>query len=325
MVRYSFPFSFASKTHGDDIAESWGSSNDAQLVWETADANANALILKLPAGGAVDVPVFAIGDDTILNKDLGLFNGITAPTFAVLSDDATKFISLSTTNTIASLSSSSGTSLKLAPGDGIVFLQDDYQYRFGTSGDAVLIWETADANAHTFLLALPGADGTNVPVFAIGNKTAPDVINADLGFFNGITQPTFAWLDTTNTHYARANCDGNTLVFNTNGFGYKFDRRIQEKKGSDIASANDITLGADGNFFDITGTTQINTISASNWQAGSVVILQFDGSVTVKHATAGAGAQMLLSGSADFSATADDTLMLVYDGATWREISRTVI
>jgi hypothetical protein len=95
-------------------------------------------------------------------------------------------------------------------------------------------------------------------------------------------------------------------------------------KGSDVPSANNISLAA-ANYFVVTGTTQVNTISATNWTAGSCVVLQFSGSLTVKNATAGTGAQLKLSGSADFSATADDTLQLCYDGTTWREVSRTVI
>ena len=95
-------------------------------------------------------------------------------------------------------------------------------------------------------------------------------------------------------------------------------------KGADVASAGDITLGA-GNYFVITGTTTINTISATSWTAGTCVILQFSGSVTVKNATAGAGAQLKLAGSADFSATADDTLTACYDGTFWRETARTAI
>ena len=101
--------------------------------------------------------------------------------------------------------------------------------------------------------------------------------------------------------------------------------RFQYAKGGDIASATEITLGTDGNYFDITGTTQIDNIDEAGWQAGSVVVLQFDASVTVKHNTSGTGAVILLSGAGDFSATVDDTLQLVYDGVTFREISRTVI
>ena len=81
------------------------------------------------------------------------------------------------------------------------------------------------------------------------------------------------------------------------------------------------------NVFHITGTTTINAITIANWQAGSEVVLIFDGSVTVKHNTAGGAgtAVMLLSAAGDFSATANDVLTLVYDGTSWFEKCRTVI
>lgn len=101
--------------------------------------------------------------------------------------------------------------------------------------------------------------------------------------------------------------------------------RILGAQGADIASANDITLGNDGNYFDITGAVQIETISATGWTAGAIIVLQFDANPVVKHNTAGAGAVLLLSGAGDFNATAGDTLTLVYDGTAWREVSRTVI
>jgi hypothetical protein len=104
--------------------------------------------------------------------------------------------------------------------------------------------------------------------------------------------------------------------------------RLQCAKGSDVASAGTLTLGAGGNSFDITGTTTINYITTTGWQTGSFVILQFDASVTVAHNTGsvpGSTAALLLSGAANFSATAGDTLMLWYDGTNWREVSRTVI
>lgn len=100
--------------------------------------------------------------------------------------------------------------------------------------------------------------------------------------------------------------------------------RLRGVKGSDVASANDITLGS-GNAFDITGTTQVNTIITTNWTNGSVVVLQFDGSVTVAHNTAGAGGVILLAGAVNFSATAGDTLTLMLHEGSWREIARTVI
>lgn len=103
--------------------------------------------------------------------------------------------------------------------------------------------------------------------------------------------------------------------------------RLLKTKGADAASGSTVTLG-DGNYFDITGTTAIDYITTTGWTAGSTVILQFDGSVTVNHNTGSVPANtaaILLAGAANFGATANDVLMLVYDGVTWREVSRTVI
>ena len=68
--------------------------------WETADANANALILALPEGGGTDVPVFLIGDATLLNLDLGLYDGFTEPTLGFVDDagSASWFISINSSD-----------------------------------------------------------------------------------------------------------------------------------------------------------------------------------------------------------------------------------
>lgn len=55
---------------------------NVELQWDTTDANANALILQLPAGGSVDVPVIAIGQ-SIESVDLGLYNGVVDPRVAI--------------------------------------------------------------------------------------------------------------------------------------------------------------------------------------------------------------------------------------------------
>jgi len=110
--------------------------------------------------------------------------------------------------------------------------------------------------------------------------------------------------------------------------GLLLRNRLQGRKGADVASADTIILGNDGNYFDITGTTQINHISNSGWQSGSIVMLQFDASVTVAHnagSETGSEASILLSGAGNLSATANDTLTLVYDGTTFREVARTII
>src|SRR3990167_8231161 len=89
--------------------------------------------------------------------------------------------------------------------------------------------------------------------------------------------------------------------------GLLLRNRLQGHKGADVASADVLILGTDGNYFDVTGTTTINHIDTRGWQAGSIVVLQFDGSVTVTHnagSDTGSEASILLSGAGNFSATA---------------------
>lgn len=107
----------------------------------------------------------------------------------------------------------------------------------------------------------------------------------------------------------------------------RFDDRILGFQGSDVASGTTITLSK-GNYFDVTGTTTINHISTSGWTVGSFVVLQFDASVTVTHdgASPPAGTVPIkLAAAGNFGATANDTLMLVYDGTYFREVARTAI
>ena len=69
-------------TAPDDILLAVGGANDARLSWDTTDANANEMLIQLPAGGATNVPVIAIGQ-SIESVDLGLYNGVVDPRIAV--------------------------------------------------------------------------------------------------------------------------------------------------------------------------------------------------------------------------------------------------
>lgn len=100
--------------------------------------------------------------------------------------------------------------------------------------------------------------------------------------------------------------------------------RFEEYMGAAVASANDLTVGTDGNVFSITGAVQINAITTANWQAGSTIKLIFVSTPTVKHNTAGGAgtAPILLAGNTDYAVSAGDALSLVYDGTNWHEIGR---
>ena len=86
-------------------------------------------------------------------------------------------------------------------------------------------------------------------------------------------------------------------------------------KGSDVASTNNMTLGA-GNWFDITGTTQINTITSIG--IGTMILLQFDGALVLNHNTN----DLVLPGGVDITTQAGDIAMFYeYATADWRLIS----
>lgn len=86
--------------------------------------------------------------------------------------------------------------------------------------------------------------------------------------------------------------------------------------GSAVASASAMPLPT-GNVFHVTGTTNITSITSTNFGAGVVVTLIFDGVLTFTD-----GNNLKLAG--DFVTTADDTITLVYDGTNWYEMCRSV-
>lgn len=88
-------------------------------------------------------------------------------------------------------------------------------------------------------------------------------------------------------------------------------------KGADVASsAGTITLGDDGNFFDITGTSAITSITAKS--AGTIVFLQFDSTASLVD-----GSNLILNGN--FSGAAESTITLISDGTNWYEVGRSPV
>jgi hypothetical protein len=106
---------------------------------------------------------------------------------------------------------------------------------------------------------------------------------------------------------------------------------VVEKQGADVASvAGAITLGVDGNAFEITGTNAITLIANTNFQNGHVVTLLFTSTATLTDGTANSGSNigMELAGNTNFvaSAGATVTLRLMELGGTqrWYEVARSV-
>lgn len=92
---------------------------------------------------------------------------------------------------------------------------------------------------------------------------------------------------------------------------------VEWGKGADIASASALSLGTDGNFFDVTGTTTITSISTK--PAGTVIYLQFDGALTLtQNATS-----LILLGATNYATGAGDVFAFISEGGgNWRELWR---
>lgn len=93
-----------------------------------------------------------------------------------------------------------------------------------------------------------------------------------------------------------------------------FNNTITFSKGADIASASALTLGTDGNYFDVTGTTTITSISSAG--VGSVIKLHFDGALTLTHH---ATDLYLTANGEDITTVAgDEAEFIEYASGDWR-------
>lgn len=122
-----------------------------------------------------------------------------------------------------------------------------------------------------------------------------------------------------------------TDALNISGSLSMISGRHKTAQGADVASAaGAITLGSDGNVFEITGTNSITAIVNTSWQNGATITLLFTSTATLADGTANSGTSIgfELAGNTDFTATADDVITLVLSeiGGTqrWREVSRSV-
>jgi hypothetical protein len=89
------------------------------------------------------------------------------------------------------------------------------------------------------------------------------------------------------------------------------NQTLKTKLGSDVASANDMTLG-DGNLFDITGVTTINTIATKG--IGTIITLQFDGILQLTHS-----ADLFLPTATNVTTAAGDIATFYeYASGDWR-------
>jgi hypothetical protein len=105
--------------------------------------------------------------------------------------------------------------------------------------------------------------------------------------------------------------------------------QTQGSQGADVVSATNISAAS--NYQQVTGTMDINDINSTGWTAGSVIILQFAGGLSLLSQGDGAAAavapqaNIVLAGDSDLVVTAGSVVTLVYDGTVWREVSNMII
>ena len=134
--------------------------------WEVADANANYWAFDLPVGGDINVPVVGFGI-ALDGVDLGLFDGITQTTVAVIDADRDSFIALDFSGDDASRIRSN-TTINVVPTGALSVGSDgsgnDVIFYSGTSGDN-LTWDSSEE-----VLQITGTNG----------QTSLDVLDGDV-------------------------------------------------------------------------------------------------------------------------------------------------
>jgi len=94
--------------------------------------------------------------------------------------------------------------------------------------------------------------------------------------------------------------------------GVSIASTLKMTKGGDIASASPLVIDVDGNYFDVTGTTNF---AAMTVEAGNFFMLQFDGALTITH-----GSGIELPGAANLTTAAGDRLICYATAANTVEV-----
>jgi len=94
--------------------------------------------------------------------------------------------------------------------------------------------------------------------------------------------------------------------------GVSIASTLKMTKGGDISSASPLVIDTDGNYFDVTGTTNF---SAMTVEAGNFFMLQFDGALTITH-----GSGIELPGAANLTTATGDRLICYATAADTVEV-----
>lgn len=160
------------------------------------------------------------------------------------------------------------------------------------------------------------ANATTTPTFAPNGLTARTIVKVGgtavaAGDIKADGHELLLRYDLANTRWELLNPASASLSANT------FTGIQRWAKGADVASANALTLGTDGNYFDITGTTAITSIGTLKTGANDApqVKLHFDAALTLTHHAT----DLILPGGANITTAAGDEAEFVeYATGDWR-------
>lgn len=114
------------------------------------------------------------------------------------------------------------------------------------------------------------------------------------------------------------------LIFGTVGGSYlpltggSLTGMLKLAKGADIASSAALTLGNDGNYFDVTGSTNITSINTKG--VGTFAVLHFDSTLSLIHSIP----NLLLPGGVDLGViNGTEVGVIEYSAGAWRVVSWT--
>lgn len=98
---------------------------------------------------------------------------------------------------------------------------------------------------------------------------------------------------------------------------------IQRRKKVKIDLNGVTTFAVASDYMVVTGGAAVTILTITGGREGQILSLQFvDANVTITDTSTGAADTINLS--AAFTSTAEDILQIMYDGISWREVSRSV-
>ena len=238
------------------------------FFWENADGNAEYWAFELPTGTSEQVPVLGVGVG-LDGVDLGLFNGITQPTLAVIDADRDSFIAMDFSaddaarlrSNAAMTISTSASDLTLAPTGELILGSSTGIAQMQTNGLTIGLAADAPAPDRNVVHIWAGDAGANV----LANTSAVLVLESDSDHYVEFLSTTsneagLTFVDSLSSILGRFSYDHNGNQFTMVMGGY--DRVVWS--GAEVAHANaykystsvgDLTLQP-------TGTVVLNSISA---------------------------------------------------------------